>query len=143
TEVAKTEFNQERGRWVITTTNEDTYECKFLIAATGQLSVPSQPNLKGLEDFSGTVFHSARWPENFELKGKKVAVVGTGASAIQFVPEVAKSAQALTLFQRSAPYVLPKPDRRYSKVEKEVLTRLPLIRSLERLGLYSAYETRV
>src|SRR5699024_7165967 len=143
TEVANAEFDQARGRWIITTNNQDTYECKFLIAATGQLSVPSQPKLKGINDFSGLVFHSARWPENLDLNGKKVAVVGTGASAIQFVPEVAKSAEVLTLFQRSAPYVLPKPDRRYSKVEKEVLTRLPIIRSLERLGLYSSYETRV
>jgi len=143
TEVTSAEFDQDRGYWMLTTNSQDTYECKFLIAATGQLSVPSQPQLEGLEDFSGLVFHSARWPNNLDLSGKKVAVVGTGASAIQFVPEVAKTAQALTLFQRSAPYVLPKPDRRYSKLEKKVLTRLPVLRSLERLFLYSTYETRV
>lgn len=142
TEVLSANFQEDKGLWELETT-QGNFACRFLIAATGQLSVPSQPNLKGLESFKGQVFHSARWPENLDLSGKKVAVVGTGASAIQFVPEVTKTAAEVTLFQRSAPYVLPKPDRRYSKAEKTLLSRLPIIRSLERLGLYSAYETRV
>lgn len=143
TEVAAARFDAEQGQWAISTTAGEEFVCRYLIAATGQLSVPAQPPLQGLENFSGQVFHSARWPKNINFTGKRVAVVGTGASAIQFVPEVVKSAKAVTLFQRSAPYVLPKPDRAYGKLEKAVLTRLPIIRSLERLGLYSAYETRV
>lgn len=143
TEVTQAEFDEDRALWIIHTAQDTTYECRFLIAATGQLSVPAQPPLKNLENFTGTVFHSARWPENIDLAGKTVAVVGTGASAIQFVPEVVKVAKAVTLFQRSAPYVLPKPDRCYGDLEKNLLTRLPILRSLERLGLYSSYETRV
>lgn len=143
TEVAAAEFVEGQGLWQLRTTAGEAFSCRYLIAATGQLSVPAQPKLAGLENFQGQVFHSARWPENVKLEGKRVAVVGTGASAIQFVPEVVKSAKGVTLFQRSAPYVLPKPDRAYGKFEQAVLTRLPIIRSLERLGLYSAYETRV
>lgn len=143
TEVTHAEFDEGRALWVIRTAQDEAYECRFLIAATGQLSVPSQPHVKNLENFTGTVFHSARWPKNISFEGKTVAVIGTGASAIQFVPEVVKVAKAVTLFQRSAPYILPKPDRYYGDFEKNLLTRLPILRALERLGLYSSYETRV
>lgn len=143
TEVTHAEFDEDRALWVIRTGQDTTYECRFLIAATGQLSVPAQPHLENLDSFAGTVFHSARWPKNLDLKEKTVAVIGTGASAIQFVPEVVKEAKAVTLFQRSAPYVLPKPDRRYGDIEKSLLSRFPILRSLERLGLYSSYEARV
>ncbi len=143
TEVASCHYDEKRALWQIHTSDGHLFECRYVVAATGQLSVPSIPPLKGLDTFEGLSFHSARWPKKFDLSGKKVAVVGTGASAIQFVPEVAKTAAQVVLFQRSAPYVLPKPDRKYSKAETALLSRLPVLRALERLGLYSAYETRV
>lgn len=143
TEVAQADYDETRGRWVIRTQRDELFECRFLISATGQLSVPAQPNIKGIDDFKGIVFHSARWPDFYDLSQQNVAVIGTGASAIQFVPEVVKVAKSVTLFQRSAPYVLPKPDKEYSPRMKRLMERLPIIRSLERLGLYSAYETRV
>ncbi len=72
------------------------------------------PNLKGMENFTGKVMHSARWDHDYNLQGKTVAVIGTGASAIQFVPEVAKQVKHMTVFQRSAPFIIPKPDRAYT-----------------------------
>ena len=84
------------------------------MTAVGQLSRPSIPDLPGLESFAGPAFHSAEWDHGVDLRGKRVAVVGTGASAIQFVPHLQQQAAQVTVFQRSAPYVVPKPDRAYT-----------------------------
>lgn len=142
-EVATADFDEAQGLWQISTTDGQQFTCRFLIAATGQLSQPSIPNIPGLEEFKGQAFHSARWPKNLDLTGKKVAAVGTGASAIQFVPEVAKVADKLTLFQRSAAYVLAKPDIKYTEKVKQLQLRFPILRKAERAWLYSTFETRV
>ena len=116
---------------------------RALITATGQLNRPAWPNLPGRDRFAGETFHSARWNHDVDLTGKTVAVIGTGASAIQFVPEIAKQAKQVLLFQRSAPYVIPKPDRPYSATEQRLMARFPLLQKLDRARVYTQNEARV
>ncbi|KVD67988.1 flavin-containing monooxygenase [Burkholderia ubonensis] len=98
---------------------------KLLISAAGLLSDPKLPDIPGLESFSGEMFHSARWNHKSTLENKRVGVVGTGASAIQIIPEVAKVASRLTVFQRTAPWIVPRPDRDYTEAEKGMFRKLP------------------
>ena len=95
------------------------------VLGTGGLSDPAIPAIPGLDTFEGTTFHSARWNHDYDLTGKRVAVIGTGASAIQFVPGIQPVAGHVTVFQRSAPYVAPKPDREYTSVHTKVFGRFP------------------
>lgn len=142
TEVTGARFDEARALWIISTAGGETIEARTLISACGQLNRPAYPRLKGLESFKGETFHSARWNHQANLRGKRVAVVGTGASAIQFVPELVKEVSALTLFQRSAPYVIPKPDRGYTRVEQALYARLPRLQELSRTGMYWQHESR-
>ena len=142
TEVADARYQDEDGIWELTLTNGDTLTTRVLITATGQLNQPAYPPLSGIEDFAGAHFHSARWDHDVDLTGKTVAVVGTGASAIQFVPEVAKVAGKVKLFQRSAAHVIAKPDRAYSKLEHQVLSKAPITQTLDRLRIYATNESR-
>lgn len=135
---------QEQQRcWQLQLSDGSTLRCRALITATGQLNQPLLPNLPGIDSFTGEQFHSARWRHDIDLTGKRVAVIGTGASAIQFVPRVAHQAQRLTLFQRSAAYVIDKPDRRYRPFEHRLLQQFPILMSLDRLRIYLANEMRV
>lgn len=116
--------------------------CRVLIAATGGLSRPSMPELPGLAQFAGPVFHSARWPADIELDGLRVGVVGTGASAIQLVPKLVPRVAQLTLFQRTAPWVLPKGDRALRPLERWLFAHVPLAQRLSRAAAYAAHESR-
>src|SRR5205823_977859 len=100
----------ENGRWSVDTSSGETLEADVFVPATGQLSRPSTPDIPGRDSFTGKAFHSAEWNHDVDLTGKRVAVIGTGASAIQFVPRIQPEVERLTLFQRSAPYIAPKPD---------------------------------
>ncbi len=142
TEVRAARFDEDAGLWRIET-DQGELTARALITATGQLNRPAWPRVPGLERFQGPVFHSARWDHGVDLAGKTVAVVGTGASAIQFVPEVAKQARQVKLFQRSAAYVIPKPDRPYSPLEQRLMARLPWLQTLDRARVYAQNETRV
>ena len=141
-EVAQACYQDDKGIWELTLTNGETLTCQALITATGQLNQPAYPPLSGIDDFNGPHFHSARWDHDVDLTGKTVAVVGTGASAIQFVPEVAKKAGKVMLFQRSAAHVIAKPDRAYTRFEHGLLKRLPVTQTLDRLRIYSLNESR-
>src|SRR3712207_1335155 len=99
--------------WHVACADGSTYEAEVVISAVGQLSNPAVPRLDGIDSFAGAAFHSAQWRHDIDLTGKRVAVIGTGASAIQFVPGIVETVGALTVFQRSAPYVIPKPDTEY------------------------------
>jgi len=105
------------------------------------------PDIEGIDTFQGHVFHSARWDHDVDLTGKRVAVIGTGASAIQIVPELAKVAQSsgghVDVYQRTAPWVIPRNDRVYSRVERAALRRVPGLRRLYRTGLYWGHEAFV
>jgi cation diffusion facilitator CzcD-associated flavoprotein CzcO len=143
TEVTAAKWQEQQQHWRISLNDGTHITARALITATGQLNQPAYPPLKGIDAFHGPHFHSARWDHSVDLRGKTVAVVGTGASAIQFVPEVTKVAGKLMLFQRSAAYVISKPDRAYSKLEHRILEKWPLTHTLDRARIYVANEARV
>jgi len=115
---------------------------RALVSAVGLLSRPAIPALPGLATFSGPVFHSAQWRHDVDLRGKRVAVIGTGASAIQFVPRVADQAAHLSVFQRTPPYILPRRDRAYSDRERARFARWPSLMTLHRALIYAAHDSR-
>ncbi|MEV0688216.1 NAD(P)/FAD-dependent oxidoreductase [Nocardia sp. NPDC050378] len=140
-EVLEAAWIEESNEWLISTTNGD-YAARVLVSASGHLSDPKYPDIAGIEDFAGAKFHSARWDHDTALDGKRVGVIGTGASAIQIVPEVAKVAGNLTVFQRSAPYVVPRLDREYTAGERNMFARLPHTAQKLRRDLFWASEAR-
>jgi cation diffusion facilitator CzcD-associated flavoprotein CzcO len=136
--VADCIFDAGSGRWTIRTEPGATYEADALILATGQLSRPSMPALPGLERFAGHSFHSARWDHDYDLARRRVAVVGTGASAVQFVPEVARVAAHLSVFQRTGNWFLPRRNRVYSPLVRAAIRYVPGLQRLRR-GLLFEY----
>ena len=141
-EVLEARFDESAREWNITTADQQTLHCQFFISATGQLSQPVMPTIAGLQSFQGISFHSAHWDSTLSLKGKTVAVIGTGASAIQFVPAIADEVNKLLVFQRSPAYVIPRPDRAYSRLEKMIFKHVPLAMKAHRALIYSKYESR-
>jgi cation diffusion facilitator CzcD-associated flavoprotein CzcO len=128
--------------WDLRTTTGTTIRADVVVCALGQLNMPNIPDIPGIEDFRGTIFHSARWNHDHDLRGERVGVIGIGASAIQFVPPVADEAAALTLFQRSPNYVYPKRDRRFRSWERRMLTAVPGLQRLYRWSIYWRLEAR-
>ena len=124
TALEKAHWNTAQRIWEIQT-SQGAYQAEFLITATGHLADEHLPDIPGLAQFQGQVMHSARWNHQVDLADQHVVVVGSGASAIQLVPEVAKLAKNLTVLQRSAPYILPRPDRPYSETEKQLFRKDP------------------
>jgi len=115
---------------------------RVLISAMGGLHIPAVPALPGLENFAGAKFHSAQWDHSYDLTGKLVAVVGTGASAIQFIPRIALQVAKLNVFQRTPAWVIPKPDRAFSELEKKLFKFAPY-RAAFRKYLFYIHEARV
>ncbi|CAM3455728.1 NAD(P)/FAD-dependent oxidoreductase [Nocardioides dubius] len=111
--------------WRVVTDAGREYTADVLVPATGQLSDPVIPRIDGAASFAGPAFHSAQWRHDVDLTGKRVAVIGTGASAIQFVPAIVDDVAAMTVFQRSAPYVVPKPDRAYTRLHHAAFAAAP------------------
>lgn len=135
---------QEADRvWLLTTADGRMHRARVLIAGMGGLSRPAIPAIAGLTTFKGEVFHSAEWNHAYDLRGKRVAVIGTGASAIQFVPKIAGDVEKLCLFQRTPPWVMAKPDRAVTALEHRLFRRLPLAQRLARAAIYAALEARV
>ncbi len=142
TEVAAADFDDAAGEWRVTTATGEELRARVLVAACGQLSRPQLPRIAGRERFAGVQFHSARWRHDVDLAGRRVAVIGTGASAIQFVPEIAPRVGRLELFQRSAAYVIPKPDRAYPAWQRALYRDLPALALASRARTYVANESR-
>ncbi|WP_069162253.1 flavin-containing monooxygenase [Nocardia altamirensis] len=140
TEVTDAEFDEQTGRWTVTTADGAQLTADILVPAVGQLSRPAMPNIPGIDTFAGPAFHSAEWDHNVELTGKRIACIGTGASAIQYIPRLQPTAAHLTLFQRSAAWVLPKFDTEYSGMHKAVFKYLPPTRLAERFAIWSIFE---
>ncbi len=124
-EVTAATYDETEHSWHLTTASGESIDTDVLVTAVGQLSRPSIPPIPGVETFAGPAFHSAEWDHAVDLEGKRIAVLGTGASAIQFVPGIQPEAAAITVFQRSAPYVAPKPDREYTSTHGTVFRRFP------------------
>ncbi|WP_342244492.1 flavin-containing monooxygenase [Pseudomonas sp. OTU5201] len=142
-EVAGAEFDEASGTWQVQTRTGEHFQARALVSACGQLNRPAWPRIPGLDGFKRELFHSARWNHGYPLEGKRVAVIGTGASAIQFVPQIASKVAQLTLFQRSAAYVIPKPDRAYQPWELALMRRLPGLQKVDRMLKYIQHESRV
>jgi cation diffusion facilitator CzcD-associated flavoprotein CzcO len=123
------------GGWRIAT-SRGPVRARVLVLATGPLSAPHIPHLAGLERFEGRAFHSARWDHGCNLAGKRIAVVGTGASAIQFIPEIQKQAAALVVFQRTPAWVIRRPDATIPEWRRRIYARVPIARLAARLFVY-------
>ncbi|NQX15024.1 NAD(P)/FAD-dependent oxidoreductase [Rathayibacter sp. VKM Ac-2857] len=124
TDVLEMTFDELAGRWRVRTSRGD-FDAAVLVVCAGRLSEPRLPDVPGLEDFAGPVFHSARWRDDVDLDGARVGIVGSGASAVQIVPHLAERAAEMVLFQRSAPYVVPRRNRSYPPAERRALARAP------------------
>jgi cation diffusion facilitator CzcD-associated flavoprotein CzcO len=142
TAVIAATWNDDDATWDLELSDGEVVTADVVVSGLGQLNLPHIPDIEGLERFEGTVFHSARWNHDHDLAGERVAVIGIGASAIQFVPQVAKDAGQLTLFQRSVNYVAPKPDRPYRPWERWVLRHVPVVRKAYRASIYWRFEAR-
>ncbi|AYV56874.1 NAD(P)/FAD-dependent oxidoreductase [Leptospira kmetyi] len=136
-------FDERSGLWHVTSINGNSYKCRSFINGSGGLSRPVLPDIPGLKKFKGKMFHSARWDHSYDLKNKTVAVIGTGASAIQIVPAIQPNVKKLHLFQRTAPWVIAKPDRAISKGERWLFRIFPPAQWLFRLAIYWMLEFRV
>ena len=134
--VTSAEFDEPRAVWTLTLDDGSTLEATAVVCAVGQLGRPILPDIPGRDDFAGPSWHSARWNHEVDLGGRRVAVVGTGASAIQFVPEIAKVASHVDVYQRTPPYVLPKADRPYRDAELTLFDRVPAVRKADRLRIF-------
>ncbi|MFC8092260.1 flavin-containing monooxygenase [Streptomyces sp. NPDC057301] len=141
-EVQRMTWNAERLCWDIETSSGNL-SADLVVSATGPLSDPKMPDIPGLDSFPGKVFHSARWDHDFDLRGKRVAMVGTGASAIQIVPSIQPEVERLTLFQRTPPWVMPRVDRAITGVERSLHRALPLTAQLRRGLLWGIRELQV
>jgi len=106
TEIKSAEY-QDNGTWLVTTGNGETYTCRYFISGMGMISEPQIPNLKGMDTFKGPLFHSSRWPEELEYAGKRIGIIGAGATTVQMLPELAKVAADVTVFQRTPNFVMP------------------------------------
>ena len=142
TNLDRATYDDANNRWRLLTSGGETMTARALVSGMGGLSRPAIPELPGLETFDGTTFHSAQWNHDYDLRGKKVAVVGTGASAIQFVPQIVDTVMELVLFQRTPPWVVPRPDRRIFKWEKWLYRHVPFTQRLFRAFIYWRQEAR-
>lgn len=142
-DVATARWDDTRRIWRVSTKDGRTFTAPVLVSGMGGLSNPSIPKLPGMENFKGRAFHSAQWDHGYDLTGKRVAVIGTGASAIQFVPQIQKKVKGLDLYQRTPPWIVPKPDRPISDAERSLFKRVPFAQDAFRKAIYWMLEARV
>ena len=139
--VDEARWDEQAGRWTVRVVGGEEYAAPVLVWATGPLSEPSIPQFPGLKEFRGKVFHSARWEHGFDLRGKRVCVVGTGASAVQFVPQIAPVVEHVYVHQRTPPFIVPRRDRPVSRLRQLVYRKVPAIQRLSRLRIYAIFES--
>ncbi|MFT4298876.1 MAG: NAD(P)/FAD-dependent oxidoreductase [Aeromicrobium sp.] len=135
TEMTGAAWDEERQRWTVTTTKE-TYDARVLVSGIGGLHIPNIPAILGADTFTGPRFHSAQWDHDVDLAGKRVAVIGTGASAIQFIPQIAPEVAQLDVHQRTAPWVIPKMNHDITGAKKTLISKLPGSTRAYRNALY-------
>ena len=140
--VTEANWDETSSRWRVSTERGD-YTADVLIAAPGPLSEPKIPDLPGLDTFAGTTFHTANWNHDHDVTGRRVAVIGTGASAIQAVPEIQPHVESLTVFQRTPPWVVPHRDRPITDAERAIYRRFPALQRAVRSGVYFGRELLV
>lgn len=137
--VTEAVWEHDRQRWRIET-SKGAFMASILISAAGSFSEPKLPQLAGLETFKGKMFHSSRWDHQFEIKRSRIAVIGTGASAIQFVPAIQPQVEKLHVFQRTAPWIVRRHDRPFAGLERRLFRRFPVLQRVMRAGIYSFRE---
>jgi cation diffusion facilitator CzcD-associated flavoprotein CzcO len=140
-EVTACEWDETARRWTVTAAGERTWEADAVIVATGQLHQAQFPRIEGLDDFAGHSFHSAQWDHDYDLSGKRVAVVGTGASAVQFVPEIAPRVARLSVFQRTGNWFLPRKNRPYPRWVRAAIEHVPGLQAYRRRFIYNYGES--
>jgi cation diffusion facilitator CzcD-associated flavoprotein CzcO len=134
-------WDEQRAQWQLETDAGERFAADALVLATGQLDQPSLPPIKGIESFAGHSFHSAEWDHDYSLAGKRVGVVGTGASAVQFVPEIAGQAGELTVFQRTGNWFLPRRNRRYPRPVRAAIEHVPGVQAFRRGFMFEYCES--
>ena len=134
--VSGAEFDERTGAWTVRIEGGESLQARALVLGNGALHVPALPDIPGRDSFEGRLFHSAEWDHGYDLAGKRVAVIGTGASAIQFVPEIAPRVEKLQVFQRTAPWIAPKADGPISKARQSIFRRFRPLHWLHRARLY-------
>src|SRR3954464_11826565 len=142
TSVEFAEWDEERGRWLLDTSNGQV-TARVVVAGMGPLAEPKYPAIPGLDGFKGAKFHSARWDHEHDLKGERVASIGTGASAIQLVPSIQPDVEKLHVFQRTPPWVFPHSNREVTRFERRLYRSLPAAQKLVRGAVYTMRETAV
>ncbi len=142
TEIGEAKWDDDDGSWKIRAKDGREFSARVLVSGCGQLNRPQFPKIPGMETFKGTAFHSAQWRHDHDLSGERVAVIGNGASALQFIPKIAPKAKRLTLFQRSPYWVVPKPERIYGGLAKAIFSHVPLAARLYRYWIYLQHESR-
>jgi cation diffusion facilitator CzcD-associated flavoprotein CzcO len=140
TDVSAVRWDDEASRWTVSSADGGSWEADAVIVATGQLHQPRMPAIEGLDEFGGRTFHSAGWDHHYDLRGKRVAVIGTGASAIQFIPHVAEQAAKLHVFQRTGNWFMARKNREYPDWFKNLLQRIPGLQALRRKYIYNYAE---
>lgn len=140
TTVTACTYDDARARWTVSTDRGATYEADAIVLATGQLHQPAVPRIAGADRFAGTAFHSAEWDHACQLRGRDVAIVGTGASAVQIVPEIAEQARRLTVFQRSGNWFMPRRNRRYPAPVRAAIEHVPGVQACRRRFVYAYCE---
>lgn len=138
--IASATFDAQAGMWRLKTEAGEEIDANVVVAGTGQLNRPQMPDIPGTGEFQGHSWHSAQWNHDVDLAGKRIAVIGNGASAIQFVPEIAKVAGNVTVFQRSASWVLPRPERKFYEWEKSLYRKAPWLMNLQRARVWMTGE---
>jgi cation diffusion facilitator CzcD-associated flavoprotein CzcO len=142
TEVEGAVFDETAGEWTVRASDGRHWAGRILILGAGQLNRPWIPDIEGRDSFAGVQFHSARWRQDVDLAGKRVASVGNGASAVQYIPEIAPLAEKLTIFQRSANWIIPRPDEEITPKQHSLYERFPILPKLIRLMIYAINESR-
>jgi cation diffusion facilitator CzcD-associated flavoprotein CzcO len=139
-ELTEARYDEASAAWDLRFADGEVKRVDIFVGATGPLSKPALPKIGGLEAFEGIAFHSAHWRHDVDLKGKRVAVIGTGASAIQFVPRIAPQVAQLTVYQRTPPWILPHRDRPFGPRERRLYRLFPFAQRLLRWAIYLRQE---
>ncbi|HEY1058288.1 MAG TPA: NAD(P)/FAD-dependent oxidoreductase [Limnobacter sp.] len=139
--VTSLELDEATGVWNLHTDNGEVWRGRAVVMASGPLANASLPKIEGIDSFKGKKMHSARWDHDYDFSGKRVAVVGTGASAIQIVPELVKKAAKLKVFQRTPPWVMPRPDFASSGLTRRLFAKMPITQKAVREALYWTHES--
>ena len=141
TEVIGASYDETTRQWTVEVDGAEPVVVDVLVSAVGQLSRPAYPAIDGIDTFEGEAFHSATWDHDVDLSGKQVAVIGTGASAVQFVPAIQPAVAHLSVFQRSSPYIMKRPDREFGPMTHTAFEKLPITELAERARWYGLVES--